>query len=63
MGWSEIFFARVSVPGVRVGIVMAVDALRKEDKAAFQRLTTAFLYSFDVGKRFAEEKFGDAIPN
>jgi hypothetical protein len=28
------------------------DALRKEDKVAFQRLTTTSFYSFDVGKRF-----------
>ena len=37
------------------------DALRKEDKVAFQRLTTASFYSFDVGKRFAGTELVDVV--
>lgn len=36
-------------------------ALRKEDKVAFQRLTTTSFYSFDVGKRFAGTKLVDVV--
>ena len=37
------------------------DALRKEDKVAFQRLTTTSFYSFDVGKRFAGTELVDVV--
>lgn len=37
------------------------DALRKDDKVAFQRLTTASFYSFDVGKRFAGTELADVV--
>ena len=37
------------------------DALRKEDKVAFQRLTTASFYAFDVGKRFPGTELLDAV--
>ena len=37
------------------------NALRKKDKAAFQRVTTSSFYSFDVGKRFAGTELVDVI--
>ena len=37
------------------------DALRKEDKVAFQRLTTTSFYSFDVGKRFVGTELVDVV--
>ena len=37
------------------------DALRKEDKVAFQRLTTKSFYSFDVGKRYAGTELVDVV--
>lgn len=37
------------------------DALQKEDKVAFQRLTTASFYSFDAGKRFAGTELVDLV--
>lgn len=37
------------------------DALRKEDEAAFKRLTTASFYSFDAGKRFAGTALVDVV--
>jgi hypothetical protein len=37
------------------------DALRKEDKAAFQRLTTTSFYSFDVGKRYVGTGLVDVV--
>lgn len=37
------------------------DALRSEDKAAFQRLTTSSFYSFDVGKRYAGTELVDVV--
>ena len=37
------------------------DALRKEDRAAFQRLTTKSFYSFDVGKRYVGTELVDVV--
>lgn len=37
------------------------DALRNEDKAAFQQLTTSSFYSFDVGKRYAGTELVDVV--
>jgi hypothetical protein len=37
------------------------DALRKEDKAAFERLTTSTFYSFDVGKRYSGTELMDVV--
>ena len=37
------------------------DALRKDDKAAFQRLTTSSFYSFDVGKRYVGTELVDVV--
>ena len=37
------------------------DALRKDDKAAFQRLITTSFYSFDVGKRYAGTELVDVV--
>ena len=37
------------------------DALRKEDKVAFQRLTTTSFYSFDVGERFLGTELVDVV--
>lgn len=37
------------------------DALGKEDRVAFGRLTTASFYSFDVGKRFSGSELLDAV--
>jgi hypothetical protein len=37
------------------------DALRNEDKAAFQRLTTASFYSYDVGKRYSGTALVDVV--
>lgn len=37
------------------------DALRKEDKAAFQRLTTSSFYSFDGGKRYVGTELVDVV--
>lgn len=36
-------------------------ALRKEDRDAFQRLTTKSFYSFDAGKRFAGTELVDLV--
>ena len=36
-------------------------ALDKEDKAAFQRLTTSSFYSFDVGKRYVGTELLDVV--
>ena len=37
------------------------DALRKEDKVAFQRLTTTTFYSFDGGERFHGTELVDLV--
>ena len=37
------------------------DALRKEDKVAFQRLTTTSFYSFDGGERFPGTELVDVV--
>lgn len=37
------------------------DALRMEDKAPFERLTTSRFYAFDVGQRFPGSTLGDLI--
>ena len=37
------------------------DALRKEDKVAFQRLTTTSFYSFDGGDRYAGTELVDVV--
>ena len=37
------------------------DALRKEDKTAFQRLTTESFYAFDAGKRFSGPALMDVV--
>ena len=37
------------------------DTLRKEDKAAFQRLTTSSFTSFDVGKRYVGTELVDVV--
>lgn len=37
------------------------DALRKEDKAAFQRLTTTSFYAFDGGKRYVGTELVDVV--
>ena len=37
------------------------DALGKEDRVAFQRLTTTSFYSFDAGKRFPGTKLVDVV--
>jgi hypothetical protein len=37
------------------------DALRHEDKAAFQRLTTASFYAYDGGKRYAGTELVDVV--
>ena len=37
------------------------DALRKEDKVAFERMTTTTFYSFDVGKRFPGTELVDLV--
>ena len=37
------------------------DALRNEDRAVFQRLTTASFYSFDAGKRYAGTALVDVV--
>lgn len=39
------------------------DALRKEDKVAFQRLTTTSFYSFDGGERFPGTELVDVVRN
>jgi len=37
------------------------DALRKEDRVAFQRLTTTSFYSFDGGERYAGTELVDVV--
>lgn len=37
------------------------DALREEDKAALQRLTTPSFYAFDAGRRFAGTELIDVV--
>ena len=37
------------------------DALRKEDKVAFQRLTTTSFYSFDGGERYSWTELVDVV--
>ena len=37
------------------------EALRKEDKVEFQRLTTTSFYSFDGGKRYAGTELVDVV--
>src|SRR4030095_16802849 len=37
------------------------DALRKEDKGAFRRLTTSSFYSFDAGKRYVGTELVDVV--
>jgi len=37
------------------------DALRKEDKVAFQRLTTTSFYSFDGGERYSGTELVDVV--
>ena len=37
------------------------DALRKEDKAAFERLTTRSFYAFDGGKRYVGTELVDLV--
>ena len=37
------------------------DALRKEDKAAFQHLTTTHFYAFDAGKRYSGTELVDVV--
>lgn len=37
------------------------DALRQEDAAAFQRLTTSSFYAFDVGKRYTGTELLDVV--
>lgn len=39
------------------------DALQKEDKAEFRRVTTASFHSFDAGKRFAGTELLDVVLN
>jgi hypothetical protein len=52
-------------PQAEVGIERTVhaffDALRKEDKAAFRRLTTSSFYSFDAGKRYVGAELVDVV--
>ena len=39
------------------------DALRSEDTAAFQRLTTSSFYAFDVGKRYVGTELVNVVKN
>jgi hypothetical protein len=42
-------------------ILAFFDGLRRDDRAAFERLTTASFYSFDVGKRFEGSELLDLV--
>lgn len=48
-------------PDVEQTVHAFFDALRKEDKLAFQRLTTASFHSFDAGKRYAGTELVDVV--
>jgi hypothetical protein len=46
---------------IEVTVHAFYDALREEDKAAFQRLTTTNFYSFDAGKRYDRTELVDVV--
>lgn len=52
---------RADVAKIEMTIRDFFEALRRDDKGAFQRLTTRSFYSFDVGKRFAGDELLEMV--